>query len=106
MSKKKLKIMVASSVYNFNTELTQICAVLKSYGYEVLNSHLGTVPVNPSKSNLDNCLTAVEECDLFLGIIRPFYGTGIVGEKSITHTEISKALELEKPRWTFLRRYR
>ena len=99
MNKMKLKIMVASSVYHFETELTQICAILKSYGYEILNSHLGTMPVHPNKSNLDNCLCAVENCDLFLGIIRPFYGSGIVRNKSITHHEISKAIELEKPRW-------
>jgi len=97
--KLKLKILVASTVYNFQNELTQICGILKSYGYEVINSHIGTVRVHPKKSNLMNCLVAVEECDLILGIVRPFYGSGIIKGKAITHHEISKAIELDKPRW-------
>ena len=57
------------------------------------------MPVDPSKSNLENCLTAVENCDVFFGIIRPFYGTGVIGATSITHEEMKKAIELKKPRW-------
>ena len=38
--------------------------------------------------------------DLFLGIITPNYGSGVDGDDlSITHQEIRRALELEKPRW-------
>lgn len=98
-SQAKLKIMVASTVYNFQTELTQICGILNSYGYEVINSHIGTVKVHPKKSNLKNCTAAVESCDLILGIVRPFYGSGVIQGKAITHHEISKAIELDKPRW-------
>ena len=75
--------MVGSTVYGFENELYQIVALLQTLGYEVLNSHVGTIKVNPKLSNLENCLNAVDECDLFLGIIRPYYGTGIIGEKNI-----------------------
>src|SRR5271155_4132811 len=64
----KLKIFVASTVYNFEDQLRQICGVLTSLGYEVWNSHLGTVPVSPALSNRENCIEAVKACDLFLGI--------------------------------------
>ena len=67
--------MVGSTVYGFENELYQIVALLQTLGYEVLNSHVGTIKVNPKLSNLENCLNAVDECDLFLGIIRPYYGT-------------------------------
>jgi hypothetical protein len=97
--KPKLKIMVASTIYGFEDQLNQICATLKGYGYQVLNSHLKTIPVDPAKSNLDNCLLAVESCDLFFGIVRPQYGSGIIGDISITHEEMRKAIELKKPRW-------
>jgi len=99
-----LKIMVASTVYNFEDQLNQICAILRNFGYEVWNSHLGTVPLNPHGSNLDNCLAAVRNCDLFLGIIRPFYGSGRVGERSITHEEALEAVRLNKPRWFLVHR--
>lgn len=42
--------MVSSSVYGFENELNQICALLKKMGYEVWNSHLGTIKVNPELS--------------------------------------------------------
>ncbi len=95
----KLKLMVASTVYGFQTELEQICGVLSGYGYEIWNSHIGTIPTHPGKTNLKNCVNAVRNCDLFLGIIRPFYGTGIVGRRSITHNEMREAVKLNKPRW-------
>lgn len=94
-----LQLMVASSVYGFETDLDQICGVLDTYGYVIRNSHLGTIRNHPGKSNRENCLEAVRECDVFLGIIRPFYGTGVIGERSITHDEIRLAIELNKPRW-------
>lgn len=97
--KYKPKIMVSSSVYGFENELNQICALLKKMGYEVWNSHLGTIKVSPELSNMDNCLKAVEGCDLFLGIIRTNCGTGNIDGKNITFEEMKKAVELKKPYW-------
>lgn len=91
--------MVSSSVYGFENELDQICPILEAYGYEVLNSHYNTIKVNPNLSNKENCLRAVEECDLFLGIIRPFCGTGEIGNEYITISEMKKAIELGKLYW-------
>ena len=96
--------MVSSSVYGFENELEQIIATLRSYGYNVMNSHVGAIRVVPRLSNLENCLRAVEECDLFLGIIRPFMGTGITRETNITFEEMKKAIELRKPCWFLVHR--
>ena len=96
---RPLRLMVASTVYQFEDQLRQVCATLKGFGYEVWNSYIGTIRVEPGRSNRANCLAAVEECDLFLGIIRPFYGSGVIGERSITHDEIRRAIALDKPRW-------
>ncbi len=101
---REIKIMVSSSVYGFENELEQIIATLRSYRYQVMNSHVGTIKVDPSLSNLENCLRAVEECDLFLGIIRPFMGTGNTGETNITSEEMKKAIELGKPCWFLVHR--
>ena len=92
--------MVSSSVYGFEDQLIQICAILKGFGYNVLNSHYKTIKVDSKKSNMENCLKAVEECDMFLGIIRTQCGTGIVGDKNITFEEMKKAIELKKPYWS------
>lgn len=55
-------------------------------------SHKGTVYNIPGKSPEESCLAAVEECDFFLGIIFPHYGSGI------THKEFERAVQLNKPR--------
>lgn len=103
-AKKKIKIMVGSTVYGFEDQLSQIIAQLQLLNYDVLNSHNGSIKVNPHLSNLDNCLNAVKGCDLFLGIIRPYYGTGNIGEKNITFEEIKLAIKLKKPYWFLVHR--
>ncbi len=97
--KPKLKLMVASTVYHFEDQLIQICGILSVFGYEVWNSHIGTIPVHPGRSNLENCVAAAHDCDVFLGIVRPSYGSGIIGDRSITHEEFLEAVSLRKPRW-------
>ena len=41
---------------------------------------------------------------MFLGIIRPYYGTGNIGEKNITFEEIKLAIKLKKPYWFLVHR--
>lgn len=97
----KLKILVSSVVYGYEDLLESIYALLETFGYEVLMSHKGTVPIDPDDSAMNNCLQAVDECDLFLGLILPRYGSGKETTKglSITHRETLKAIEDNKPRW-------
>lgn len=97
----RLRILVSSSVYGFEDLLESIYTLLETYGYDVLMSHKGTVPIDPAASAFDSCLEAVNGCDLFLGVILPRYGSGVVapGEMSITHREALRAIELNKPRW-------
>lgn len=95
----KIEIMIASSVYNYEDQINEICGILEQMGYHPISSHYKTMPTDPSKSNLENCLIAAQNCDAFFGIIRPFYGSGIIGETSITHEEMKTAIALKKPRW-------
>ncbi len=95
----KLKIMVSSTVYGIEGMLEDIYAFLNA-DYEVWMSHMGTVTVYPHKTALESCIDAVKECDLFLSVITPQYGSGVLpGEISITHQELLEAIKLEKPRW-------
>ena len=66
---EEYSIMVSSSVHGFETELELIDAYLTQLGFKVVMSKSGTLKVNPRYGNFKNCLDAVEECDLFLGII-------------------------------------
>lgn len=96
-----IKIFVASTVYNFQTELNKIYELLDGFGYDVLNSHKGTVLVDSTESNLKNCTNGVEECDVFIGFIRPDYGSGVLDKdgKSITHQEFDTAVARKIPRF-------
>lgn len=95
--------MVSSTVYGIEELLDLIYTLLSSFGYEVWMSHKGTVPVFSNQTAFENCLKAVETCNLFLGIITTSYGSGQdqddPAQRSITHHEILKAIELNKPRW-------
>jgi len=87
-------------VYGIEELLDRIYAVLTQFGYNVWSSHAGTLPTFSTVRAFENCIKAVENCDLFLGLITPQYGTGLAkGEISITHQELVKAIELNKPRW-------
>jgi len=98
--KKRPTILVSSTVYGIEELLARIYSILTTFGYEVWMSHKGTLPVRSDHTTFKNCLHAVNECDLFLGIITPTYGSGKDGsDLSIVHQEITRAIELNKPRW-------
>ncbi len=99
MAKKKLKIMVSSTVYDAGSELDSIYGILTGFGYDVIMSKEGTLYLPALVSNEEACLQAVADCDLFLGIIYPRYGSGI------THKELKKAIELDRPRWFIAHHY-
>jgi hypothetical protein len=88
-------------VYGYEEFLESIYALLETFGYDVVMSHKGTVPIDPELSAMNNCLEAVKECDLFLGLILPRYGSGKESTDglSITHREALRAIEVNKPRW-------
>ena len=99
-AKKRPTILVSSTVYGIEELLDRIYAILTTFGYEVWMSHKGTLPVRSDHTTFTNCLQAVDECDLFLGIITATYGSGKEGsDLSIVHQEINRAIELNKPRW-------
>ena len=99
-SQRKPSILVSSVNYGVEDLLEQIYAILSGFGYRVWMSYKGTMPVKHGLTAFDNCLAAVKECDLFLGLITGRYGSGkIKNSKSITHREIELAVSLGKPRW-------
>jgi Domain of unknown function (DUF4062) len=97
---RKPTILISSAVYGIEELLEQVFAILNTAGFTVWMSHKGTVPVDPQRSNFENCLAAVDACDMFLGILTTQYGSGRDADgPSITHQEVSRALKLDKPRW-------
>ena len=100
-NKSRKTIMVSSSVYGQEELLRRIFDLLTQFGYDVWMSYMGTIPTHANENSLDSCLRAVDNCDLFLGIVTPYYGTtkGTDGEISATHEEMRKAIKLKKPRW-------
>lgn len=96
-----IKVFVASTVYNFEYQLKQIYRLLDGYGYDVLMSQAGTIPLDSSISNLEACTNGVKTADIFLGFIRPDYGSGVLekGKESITHYEFKTAMARNIPRF-------
>ncbi|MFZ4441664.1 MAG: DUF4062 domain-containing protein [Syntrophales bacterium] len=100
-TKRKPILMVSSAVFGFEELLDRIYASLAQMNYEIRMSYKGTMPVYPDLTALESCKLAVRECDLFLGIILPRYGSGKEKpeDDSITHDEMREAIRLKKPRW-------
>lgn len=98
---RRVRILVSSVVHGYADFLESVYAILEEYGYEVVMSHRGTVPINPDISAMSSCEEAVDGCDIFLGIILPRYGSGREegNPYSITHRETIRAIERNKPRW-------
>lgn len=95
-----LKVMVCSAVYGNENLLDQVFAVLRGYGYEVWMSHKGTLPLLPGRHNFESCLAAVSACDVVLALVTGSYGSGkMPGEPSITHQEVRRAIQENKPRF-------
>ena len=92
-------IMVSSSMYGFKDQILTIRDYLVSIGYNVITSLDGTIFADPHLGNFENCLNAVEACDVFLGIIRPYCGTGKSEDGSITFQEFQHARSCHKPSW-------
>jgi hypothetical protein len=100
MARQRPIIMVSSTVHYQESFLDQVFGVLEGLGYTVWMSHAGTLFTDPGLSAFDNCLQAVNACDLFLGIITGRYGSGKEGDgKSITHRELDRAISTGKPAW-------
>ena len=91
-----IKVFVSSTFYDFETVLRNIFIMLDGFGYDVYMSKEGTIPLNSRLSNLVNCVNGVDECDVFLGIVRPLIGSGVLekGARSITAQEFDRAIEL------------
>ncbi len=92
--------MLSSTVYGIEELLDRIYTILTAFGYDVWMSHKGTLPIFSTNTAFENCILAVEKCDLFLGLVTTSYGSGIDKTGlSITHQELRKAIKLKKPRW-------
>lgn len=94
-------MFVSSTVYDFEPQLDVVYSMLDGYGYDVLMSHKGTIPLDSELSNAEICLKGVETCDVFLGFIRPLICTGILdrSQPSITEQEFEVAYRLNMPRF-------
>lgn len=92
--------MVSSTVYGIEETLEQVYSSLKLFGYDVWMSAQGTLRTFSQNHAFDDCLDAVNQCDLFFSIITPQYGSGVLrGENGITHRELSLAIDRDVPRW-------
>lgn len=97
----RLSVFVSSVVTGYADLLDSIYALLTQQGFEVCMSHKGTVLVDSNEQAYTSCLKQVEQCDLFLGVILPGYGSGKSEDQplNITHREMLHAIELNMPRW-------
>lgn len=99
----KPRIFLSSTCFDLGDARAELTTFLEGYGFEVLNSQLGSFGVNPKTHSHDACLDMVENADYVVLIVGGRRGGTYVGsEKSITNEEIRRARKLERPVLAFV----
>lgn len=98
----KINIFVSSTCYDLAQIRTDLKQFIINLGHTPILSEEHDFPINPSKSNTENCINAVKEkADIFILIIGNRYGCTSDNGKSITNTEFLTAKTKGIPIYTF-----
>ena len=98
----RLNIFVSSTCYDLSQIRDDLrCCIIELGHYPIL-SELKEFPIDPRKSNTENCISAINnEADVFVLIIGNRYGSVLDTGKSITNTEFLAAVEKGIPIYVF-----
>lgn len=89
----RVNIFVSSTCYDLSQIRDDLKRCIIELGHNPILSELKDFPVDPKKSNSENCINAINnEADIFVLIIGDRYGSVLETGKSITNTEFIAAL--------------
>lgn len=98
----RVNIFVSSTCYDLSQIRDELKRCIIELGHNPILSELKDFPVDPMKSNSENCINAINnEADIFVLIIGDRYGSVLETGKSITNTEFIAALSKGIPIYTF-----
>jgi hypothetical protein len=98
------RIFISSTVYDLKDLRNTVQNALRHFGYAVLASEDGSIPVDSSQHSYDICLKAARDSECLIAIIDGrFGGTMPDGKTSITQAEIEAALGIGKQVLVFVR---
>lgn len=98
----RVNIFVSSTCYDLSQIRDDLKRCILDLGHNPILSELKDFPVDPMKSNSENCINAINnEADIFVLIIGDRYGSVLETGKSITNTEFIAALSKGIPIYTF-----
>jgi len=98
----RVNIFVSSTCYDLSQIRDDLKRCIIDLGHNPILSELKDFPVDPMKSNSENCINAINnEADIFVLIIGNRYGSVLETGKSITNTEFIAALSKGIPIYTF-----
>lgn len=98
----RVNIFVSSTCYDLSQIRDDLKRCIIELGHNPILSELKDFPVDPMKSNSENCINAINnEADIFVLIIGDRYGSVLETGMSITNTEFIAALSKGIPIYTF-----
>lgn len=98
----RVNIFVSSTCYDLSQIRDDLKRCIIELGHNPILSELKDFPVDPMKSNSENCINAINnEADIFVLIIGDRYGSVLEIGKSITNTEFIAVLSKGIPIYTF-----
>lgn len=102
------KIFVSSTCYDLNEIRIMVHDLIKKFGYEPIMSEFDDIFYSPDVHVQDACISAINNCDMFIMIIGDKYGsiyhknTATIVPNSVTLEEFGKAISLNIPKIIFL----
>ena len=98
----RVNIFVSSTCYDLSQIRDDLKRCIIDLGHNPILSEIKDFPIDPMKSNSENCINAINnEADIFVLIIGNRYGSVLETGKSITNTEFIAALSKGIPIYTF-----
>lgn len=98
----RLNVFVSSTCYDLSQIRDDLRRCIIELGHNPILSELKEFPIDPRKSNTENCISAINnDADVFVLIIGNRYGSVLDTGKSITNTEFLAAVEKGIPIYVF-----
>ena len=102
---EKKTVLLSSTVLDFLDTRSILKTRLRRWGFHVLASDCGTIPVDGTKHSFEVCLEAARNCDFMVALIGSRYGCVLPdGKRSIVRAEIEEASNSNRPVYVFVRR--
>lgn len=102
---RELSVFISSTCYDLSQIRADMKIFIESMGYRPVMSDYNSFPVDPEKTTIGSCLSAVDDyTSIFILIVGGRYGSVVDAGHSITNLEYNHAKSIGIPRYVFVQK--